>query len=60
MTTSDQPPNTNEALHKDIVSLTLTLGWKNKKRSSGLTELDLEAGNLVQILFWYLLNMVMK
>ena len=32
---------------KDIVFLTLTLGWKNEKRPSGPTELDLEAGNLV-------------
>ena len=32
---------------KDILSLTLTLGWKNKKQSSGPIELDLEAGNLV-------------
>ena len=33
----------------DIVFLTLTLclGWKNKKQPSGPTELDLEAGNLV-------------
>ena len=30
----------------DLV-LTLTLGWKNEKRPSGPTELDLEAGNLV-------------
>ena len=34
---------------KDIVFLTLTLGWKNEKRPSSPTELDLEAGNLVQI-----------
>ena len=33
---------------KEIVSLTLTLGWKNKKQPSGPTELDLEAGNLVK------------
>ena len=37
----------NEVLLKDIVSLTLTLGWKNKKQPIGSTELDLEAGNLV-------------
>ena len=37
----------NEVLPKDIVSLTLTLVWKNKKQPSGLAELDLEAGNLV-------------
>ena len=37
----------NEVLPKDIVSLTLTLGWKNKKQPIGSTELDLEAGNLV-------------
>ena len=34
-------------LLKDILSLTLTLGWKNEKRPSGPIELDLEAGNLV-------------
>ena len=28
-------------------SLTLTLGYKNKKRPTGPIELDLEAGNLV-------------
>ena len=33
---------------KEIVSLTSTLGWKNKKQPSGPTELDLEAGNLVK------------
>ena len=49
MTTSDQTPNTSEALPKDIVSLTITIGWKNKKRPSGPTDLDLEAGNLVAI-----------
>ena len=32
---------------RDIVSLTLTLGWKNKKQPSGPIELDLKAGNLV-------------
>ena len=37
----------NEAILKDIVSLTLTLGSKNKKQPFGPTELDLEAGNLV-------------
>ena len=37
----------DEVLLKDILSLTLTLGWKNKKRPSGPIELDLEAGNLV-------------
>ena len=30
-----------------ILSLTLTLGCKNKKQPSGPIELDLEAGNLV-------------
>ena len=34
---------------KDIVFLTLTLGWKNEKRPSGPTELDLEAGSLVHL-----------
>ena len=34
-------------LLKDILSLTLTLGWKNEKWTSGPIELDLEAGNLV-------------
>ena len=38
----------NEVLLKDIVSLTLTWGWKNEKRPTGSTELDLEAGNLVK------------
>ena len=33
---------------KDIVFLTLTLGWENEKQPSGPTELDLEAGNLVK------------
>ena len=37
----------DEGLLKDMLSLTLTLGWKNEKRPSGPTELDLEAGNLV-------------
>ena len=32
---------------KDIVFLTLTLGWKNEKQPSGPSELDLEADNLV-------------
>ena len=32
---------------EDIVSLTVILGWKNKKWPSGPTELDLGAGNLV-------------
>ena len=53
---TDQPPPLitkkkwffyDEVLLKDIVSLTLTLGWKNKKQPIGSTELDLEAGNLV-------------
>ena len=51
---TDQPPlNTKKSgsstmrCSKDIVSLTLTLGWKNKKQPIGSTELDLEAGNLV-------------
>ena len=34
-------------LFKNILSLTLTLGCKNKKRPSGPIEVDLEAGNLV-------------
>ena len=38
----------NEVLLKNILSLTLTLGCKNKKRPSDPIELDLEAGNLVQ------------
>ena len=38
---------------KDIVFLTLTLGWKNEKQPSGPTELDLEADNLVNRLFWF-------
>ena len=37
----------NEVLLKNILSLTLTLGCKNKKQPSGTIELDLEAGNLV-------------
>ena len=37
----------DEGLLKDMLSLTLTLGWKNKKRPSVPIELDLEAGNLV-------------
>ena len=37
----------NEVLLKDIVSLTLTLGCKNKEQPTGSTELDPEAGNLV-------------
>ena len=42
----------NAVLLKDIVSLTLTLGgWKNEKRPTGSTELDLEAGNLVSYTF---------
>ena len=36
---------------KDILSLTLTLGWKNEKQPSGPIELDLGAGNLVSGLF---------
>ena len=42
----------DEGLLKDMLSLTLTLGWKNKKRPSGPIELDLEAGNLVFILIF--------
>ena len=34
-------------LSLNILSLTLTLGCKNKKRPSGPVKLDLEAGNLV-------------
>ena len=30
--------------------MTLTLGWKNEKRPSGPSELDLEAGNLVVLI----------
>ena len=37
----------DEVLLKDILSLTLTLGWKNEKQPSCPIELDLEAGNLV-------------
>ena len=37
----------DEGLPKDMLSLTLTLGGKNKKQPSGPIELDLEAGNLV-------------
>ena len=41
---------------KDIVFFTLILGWKKEKRPSGPTELDLEAGNLVETIvchnFW--------
>ena len=37
---------------KDVVSLTLTLGWKNEKQPSGPIELDLEAGNLVALFFY--------
>ena len=37
----------DEGLLKDMLSLTLTLGWKNEKQPSGPIELDLEAGNLV-------------
>ena len=38
---------------KNMLSLTLTLGWKNEKQPSGPIELDL-AGNLVEdfILFF--------
>ena len=39
----------NEVLLKDIVSLTLTLGWKNEKQPSVLTELDLKACNLLKL-----------
>ena len=38
----------DEVLIKDILSLTLILGCKNKNQPSGPIELDLEAGNLVQ------------
>ena len=37
-----------------MLSLTLTLGWKNEKRPSGPIELDLEAGNIVKILIKHL------
>ena len=39
-------------LLKNIVSLTLTLGWKNEKQPTGSPELDLEAGNLVIFFKW--------
>ena len=41
----------DEVLLKDILFLTLTLGWKIEKQPSGPIELDLEAGNLVSSLF---------
>ena len=47
LTPSDLPTHKIPKKGKDIVSLTLTLGWKNEKRPSCPTELDLEAGNLV-------------
>ena len=55
-----RPPffSNDEVLRKDILSLTLTLGWKNKKQPSGPIELDLEAGNLVQNNFCFLLNSI--
>ena len=34
-------------LLRDIVSWTLTIGWKNEKRTSSPTKLDLEAGYLL-------------
>ena len=37
----------DEVLLKDILSLTLIVGWENEKWPSGPIELDLEAGNLV-------------
>ena len=40
-----RPWFSHQVLLKDIVSFTLT--WKNEKRPSGPTELDLEADNLV-------------
>ena len=43
----------DEVLLKDILSLTLTLGWKNEKRPSGPIELDLEADNLVYAMIIY-------
>ena len=51
MTPSDQPTPKIPKKVKDLVSLTLKLGWKNKKRPFGPTELDLEAGNLVSFLY---------
>ena len=49
LTPSDQlTPKIRKKL-RILFFLTLTLGWKNKKRPSGPTELDLEAGNLVCI-----------
>ena len=47
LTPSDQPTPKYQNEIKDIVSLTLTLGWKKEKRPFGPTELDFEAGNLV-------------
>ena len=47
LTPSDQPNPKIPKKVKDLVSLTLKLGWKNKKQPFGPTELDLEAGNLV-------------
>ena len=37
----------DEVLLKDILSLTLNVGWENEKWPSGPIELDFEAGNLV-------------
>ena len=38
---------------KDIVFLTLTLGWKNENRPSGPTELDLDLDLLFIVeMFW--------
>ena len=58
LTSSNQPIPKIPKEIKDIVFLTLTLGWKNEKRPSGPTELDLEAGNLVLLSFYmdYFLN----
>ena len=42
----------NEVLLKNILSLTLTVGCKNKKQPSSPIELDLEAGNLVLFCKW--------
>ena len=48
LTPSDQlTPKIQKKFIRILFFFTLTLGWKNKKRPSGPTELDLEAGNLV-------------
>ena len=54
---TNQPPKYRKKVN-DIVSLTLTLGWKNKIQPYSPIELDLEAGNLVQNNFCFLLNSI--